>query len=236
MNYNILHGFHSGGTVEKEVRPYEFQPNRLNCAKAIIAAENPDILLLNEACFVKPYREKFTGNTLYIDYQKEFNFPFFYPINTHSEWGTCILSRFPFEYVKDYSEYHRVFIKSSFRYDNQVIFLDIAHPHPDLNENDRKNFFRNCLRDITRPCILAGDFNSLSDEDHYNKEKLINGFRRFMGESANKKIEDLLLCLAVKEIRSHGLIDTFTASGSKWDYTIPTDYLPEFSLFFIHNT
>ncbi len=76
MHYNALHGFHSGGLGEKVILPFKFQPKRLESAKRVVKSENPDILVLNEACFAKSFFEKSTGRTLFLDYQKEFRFPY----------------------------------------------------------------------------------------------------------------------------------------------------------------
>ena len=50
MNYNILHGFHSPDNPPFNP-PFELNEERLRAAQEAVKREDPDILVLTEACF-----------------------------------------------------------------------------------------------------------------------------------------------------------------------------------------
>jgi endonuclease/exonuclease/phosphatase family metal-dependent hydrolase len=225
MYYNILHGFHSEKYQSSSNQPFIFHPQRLIAAKQAINNESPDVLVLGEAAFGKPFFEKASGKTIHIDYQNEFNFEYYCYVSKDYEWGTAILSRFPIQNLKDETTDKRTFIKCEIVGPN--IFLYITHPHPILSEIEKEKFIDDRLRNLKKPCLLVGDFNSLSDDDIYEEEKLTKAFIKVMGEKAKIKIKDMLQCLTIKAVKKHGLLDTFILDKKPkpWDYTIPTDFL-----------
>ena len=213
MNFNVCHGFCSSEP------PFKIEEERIKAAQKLVINENPDILVLTEACFAKE-----NSCRILINYQSLFNFPHYYHCPMGSEWGAALLSKYPIKQAENYSMGQRLFFRTSLDIEHRTINLDIAHPHPDLSEWEKKMFFKNIIRDYKKPYILAGDFNSLSDEDSYDKEKLIRGFRVF-DKHAEEKVEDLMKRLAIREIRTAGLVDTFTAKHRTFDYTVPTNSL-----------
>ena len=223
MYYNIWHGFHSEWQKENPTKPFIFYPERLEAAKQAVRDEKPDILVLGEACFSTPFIEISTGKTIHINYQKEFNFPNDEYIPREYEWGASILSRFKIKGVDNLTTERRTFIRSEILAPH--IFLDIVHPHPTLSEDEKTEFLKKVVSQDRKNYLLVGDFNALSDEDIYDREQLSMAFARIMGTAASQKISDMLRCEAVRFVRSTGLIDTFRANNSNFDYTIPTDIL-----------
>lgn len=221
MYYNIWHGFHSEWQKKDSHKPFIFYPERLEAAKQAVRNETPDILILGEACFGNPFIERSTGRTIHINYQKEFNFPHYHYVPKGAEWGTSILSKFKIKSVEDLTTHLRIFIRSEIG--DPLLFLDIAHPHPDLSEAEKTAFLNEKLRTLRKPSLLIGDFNALSDEDIYNRKQLVKAFTKIMGQAAHQKIPDMLRCEAIRAVRNTNLIDTFKAINKEFDYTIPTD-------------
>lgn len=219
MNYNILHGFHND--AESPVLDKE----RLQSAQKVVEKENPDILILTEACFAEKNRYGIKMN-----YPALFNFPYHFHASGNWEWGSSLLSKFPIVSAENYSMDKRLFLKSKLDINGQKIYVDVAHPHPDLSEFEKKRFFYSQLRDMKKPYILVGDFNTLSDDDKYDREKLLIGYEAFMKnkELAQKVVDDLLTYQTIPEIKRHGFVDTYIPLYDGTDYTTPTDYvLPE---------
>jgi exonuclease III len=218
MNYNILHGFHSNE------QPFVLQKDRLKAAQEVVKQENPDVLVLTEACFGA--ENKYGIN---MDYKKLFDFPHAIYSLTASEWGSSLLSKYPIVSSGNYSMDRRSFSRNILDVNGKEVCVDIAHPHPDLNEFEKRRFFHSQLRDIPNvPYILTGDFNALSPQDTYDKEKLIQGFAKFMKneEDARKAIEGFMTYQAISEITKQGLVDTYRQiHKEQQQYTIPTDYL-----------
>ncbi|MBX4196670.1 endonuclease/exonuclease/phosphatase family protein [Candidatus Pacearchaeota archaeon] len=212
MNYNILDGFHDLSKDGNE-KNYTYNPSRLEAAAKAVREENPDILVLNEACF---------SNT--VDYRKAFGFPLYFHGEYGQSRGLAVLSRFPIVEAENYASKYCPFIRTKISMNGKTVNLDVAHPHPNLSEQDKRNFVASILRDREPSYILAGDFNAISRRDSYDKELLVRGFSRF-DPNAEKKVSDLMQRCVVSEIEHHGLKDTFIFSGEKWKYTIPTDML-----------
>ena len=202
IEYNVLHGFHT----EDKTKPFKLETERLKAAQKVIQEEKPKILVLTEACFGEKYKE----NPV-LDYQKLFNFPHHAHVRYGGEWGISVLSRFPLSQVEDHSIERRPHIRAHLDIRGRDITLDVVHPHPEISELERKKFIHSILQG--RPdknYLLVGDFNALSPDDIYDREKLIRGYQRFVkGEGlAEKIIDDLLTCQTIREVKAAGLIDT----------------------------
>jgi len=139
MQYNILHGFHSGGQGEKKIIiPFKFQPERLISAQIVVKKENPEVLVLNESCFVE--KEEYGTK---MDYPKLFNYPYsFYASNNNYEWGNTILSKYPIVSGENYRKQNRTFFKVKIDFNGKIINFYVAHPHPSLNEEEKRDFFK----------------------------------------------------------------------------------------------
>ena len=208
MNYNILHGFH------KVEPPYSLEKERLKNAQGIISQENPDILVLTEACYggENPF-------DVFLDYKKIFNFPYgFFGKWGEYEWGNFILSKYPIE-AKTIPYGERTAIKSKIDINGKEIFLDVIHPSPFWNEEDKIKFTKNILEKNPKNYFLVGDFNSISEEDKYDKNTLINGFKKF-DKTPEKSVNKLLERKFISWLKSLGLKDT--ARKSSRVSTVPT--------------
>lgn len=211
MNYNVLHGFH------QSVPPFSLEKERLGAAQKIVAKENPDILILTEACYggPNPFEAK-------MDYKKLFNFPYGYFGKWGDfEWGNFLLSKYPIKAtILPYGE--RTAIKSSIDIDGKTIYLDIIHPIPNLKEDEKIKITKPLLKTIKRPYFLIGDFNTISDEDNYDRSLLIKGFEKF-DKTPIQTVDRLLERKFIPWIRSQNLKDTSSSESRK--PTIPTDML-----------
>lgn len=213
MQYNVLHGFHS------ESRPYILEDERLQAAREVVDEVDPDILVMNEACFAEPYRG------IHVDYPRLFGRPHQAVARGAGEWATCILSRFPIRWSNNQSRYRRQFLRACLETGGGELMLDAVHPHPDLAEAEKRDFLREVVRTARPPYVLAGDLNACSSEDRYDRAELLAGFECFTPQAA-AKVDDLLQCLAVRELLDRGLMDAYlAASPKKFGYTIPTDWL-----------
>lgn len=208
MNYNVLHGFH------KVESPYSLEKERLESTQKIVYQENPDILVLTEACYggENPFN-------ISLDYKKIFNFPYgFFGKWGNYEWGNFILSKYPLEAnTTSYGE--RSAIKSKININGKMILLDVIHPSPFLNEDDKIKFTKKIIKNTPKNYFLVGDFNSISDDDKYNKNILIKGFEKF-DKTPEKSVNKLLERKFVPWLKSLGLKDT--ANKSSRVSTIPT--------------
>ncbi len=215
MNYNILHGFH------QIVHPFALEAHRLRAAQDAITAENPNILVLTEACYGNPNK---LGHRL--QYEKLFNYPFYFygPWGEH-EWGNCILSKYPItaECVK-LPDTDRTAIKSKITIGTKYIHLDVIHPQPEQSGTEKIASITSLLEQKKVPYIITGDFNSLSDEDDFDRERLIAGFKLFAGSNYVKTVDSMLAArdIVIPGIKSYGLRDAFEKKENRV-YTIPTD-------------
>jgi len=223
MNFNVLHGFHTPENVPFEP-PFTLNEQRLKAGQETVLDENPDILVLTEACF---------GGRGYkgvkMDYQKLFGFPHFHYTQTPGEWGYAVLSKFPIIASEENIKHFQPHIRTQIDSHGKILTLDIAHPHPSLTEDEKIRYLGEMLK--THPSknyILLGDLNSLSHQDLYDKNRLIEGFRKVFGENTQAIIDGMLRGKTIPYITSQGLIDTHKAIHPNGiDSTIPTDYLSE---------
>ena len=208
MNYNILHGFY------QTAYPFELEKNRLEKAKQIVKKENPDILILTEACYGG---KNIFG--IFMDYKKIFNYKYgYFGKWGEFEWGNMILSKYPIQ-AKTVGLADRTAIRSEIKIKEKTIHVDVIHPSPDLNEKEKIETIKPLLKNIKEQYILSGDFNSLSDEDKYDKDRLIKGFKTFT-KNAEKIINEMLKDGFIRYLRKMGLKDAFPKN--KRQSTIPT--------------
>ena len=108
--------------------------------------------------------------------------------------------------------------------ENKVIHIDAVHPSPLNTITEKINLFKKVIRNKKHSYVLAGDFNSISPQDKYSKNKLMEGFmKRFNDEKkAQKVVNKLLRKETIKLLLEKGLIDTYKNKNKKWDYTYHT--------------
>ncbi|MEK6818913.1 MAG: endonuclease/exonuclease/phosphatase family protein [Nanoarchaeota archaeon] len=213
MNYNILNG------ICNEEKPFILDEKRLAKIVKILQKEDPDILVLTEAYFW-PFAKKDNLE----NYSNLFNnfCKLYAPAQNQFRWAPVVFSRFPIEFT-DFSEYHKTFLRTSIQIGKNKLFLDVVHPYPELVEKEKTELITKVLESHKEPYILTGDFNSLSPDDNYNPEKLLEGYRKFMKDKAGFKIKDMLQCQMIKIVLTNGLIDTYKSKHEKFDYTVPTN-------------
>jgi endonuclease/exonuclease/phosphatase family metal-dependent hydrolase len=219
MNYNILHGFHSEN--------HELEPYRLKVAQKIVAAENPDILVLTEAC----YGDQNTKWTR-MNYGELFHFPHYSFFKRGDyEWGSALLSKHPITEIVNNKRgmHHRV--RTTIDLAGAPLTVDIAHPHPALSEEDKANYFRDIVTSAPKnKYVLAGDFNAWSPQDIYERDKLVRGFTGGEGrdmEAAAKIVDDALRCKAIQTIIDAWLVDSYRKlHPNGFAYTNPTPLAP----------
>ncbi len=221
--YNILDGIH---TFDE---PHKFQKERLQQLKQIIKSLNPDILVLAEACSAEANK-----HGVDVDYKKEFGFPHHFHAFAVSgkQHGNSLLSRYPIVSAENYSVYQRKFGRVEVKMGKKIVTIDIIHPHPSLTEIERTQFLTGVLRDMKTPYIIAGDFNTWSEEDMKGRD-LTKIAQTLLELSPNRKEDKTLFmenmekqatCQATNFVKSKGLIDTYRAVHKKgFRYTVPTD-------------
>lgn len=215
--YNILDGFYTSWPS------YRHQPERQKAALKVIEKEKPDILVLTEASFAFP-----SSYAWVQDYQKMFRYPHVAIGRSNDKSGTVILSKYPLKAV-DYSINKAPFIRAVISCGQNKITLDVAHPHPDLSDWDKGKFFRSIIRDFQKPYILAGDFNTLSPQDPYDRAKLEKAFGTFSKNSKDAVSHVWGEMRPIKALLEAGLVDTFVSTKKKWTYTIPTKFLSPYN-------
>src|SRR3990167_6119476 len=208
LNYNILHGFH------QTVAPFLFEKERLEKAKKIIAAENPDILVLTEASY--------GGDNLFqifVDYKKEFNFKYgFFGKWGNYEWGNMILSKRPL--IAEIFQFgERTGIKSRVRLGKKSLEIIVIHPSAESNFSEEVKDLEKELEKVKGSAIVSGDLNSISKRDSYDFKRLIKGFKAITN---NPK-------LVIKRLKNQKIISTLKKFGfydtlkeSEVTSTIPT--------------
>ncbi len=216
MLYNILHGFHTTSS------PFQLEEKRLKAAQEVVRKENPDVLVLTEACFAESHVQGIVMNYAEI---------FGYTHHAHarvvggSEWGSSLLSKYPLLFSQNESQHYRTLLRTKIDVKGKEIYVDIAHPHPSLSDNEKAEFLKGVVEKYKKPYVLAGDFNAISprDKKFYRQEEMIKNFS--FEKDPKKKVNDLLQMLALAEVEKKGLKDTYKEIHKEFDFTIPTDML-----------
>jgi endonuclease/exonuclease/phosphatase family metal-dependent hydrolase len=209
MTYNILHGFHSNEHVLDKAR--------LGHAKKAVKTENPDILVLCEACY-----GGYNHTGIYMDYPRIFGYDYgFFGFWGDHEWGSYILSRHPLQ-ARVIKLIDRTAITSEITVRRKKLHIDVYHPSPNITEKDRADSIRPLIKAMRTPYILTGDFNAVSDHDRYDKDAIIEAFRHLSNHDPERKAEELLNPRMIPMLRRYGLKDAMPKMNRT--YTIPTDY------------
>ena len=214
LNYNIFQGF------RKLVPPFEIEQERLAAAQELVAELNPGVVTLTEACYGGP-----NPRGIVTDYAKLFGYEnSAYGSWGNHGWGNVILSRFPVKAKTTLlpakgTAAQRSALQAILNVDGKELNVDIFHPHPELTEGEKIEMINPLLENKPEFYILTGDFNALSDEDTYDREKLIQGFRRF-DKTPEGTVDKMLERKLVPFIRSRGLVDAFPHKNR--ESTMPT--------------
>ncbi len=221
ISYNIMAGFCDWDF--KETSKPVINKSRLENAKKLVKEENPDILCITEAYFAS---KNYHG--IYMDYQKIFGYPY---IDIR---GTCaILSKYPIVFSSDFNRVVGKGLIAQIKMKGKDVFIDVVHPKVQFQEEERITYLKEFFKEIKRPLIVAGDFNSISALDKYDKDfirnfkskVLVNGFVKMTDEETDKIMKNMLEGKLIKYVESIGLIDSFRVNNKKFDFTVPTDFL-----------
>ena len=120
--YNIKKGFCDQCRMNK----LKVNEKRQALAQNIIKDENPDILIITEACFVQ---KNPTG--IRKDYKNIFKYKYgYYGSDLHKmiDWGVGVLSKFPIVEAEDYTTKHTRFIRVSLEVGKKIVQVDVPCP------------------------------------------------------------------------------------------------------------
>lgn len=216
MNYNILHGFHQNSA------PFKLEHGRLNSARELIARNDPDLLMLTEACYGT--RNPFG---FILNYRTVFQFPYGAVAGWGNyEWGNCLLSKYPFRSER-IPLLHRSALRAHMNVGGKDLMIDLVHLPPEISEREKVETVAPLLT-RQRRYILAGDFNALAPGDEYDAKRLLRGLKALMGDDrAEHVLRSLLQCGCIKSILAHDLQDTYRVRNLSMQSTVPTCLLTE---------
>lgn len=208
MTYNVFLGFHTYPKMK-------FEAQRLANAQKIVKEENPDILLLQESFYAIP-----NSTNLFIDYQKEFQYPYAAVGSWGDFQGNVILSK----YLIVNSEVLPLGERTALRVQlevcgNHLLTIDNIHLSPYVPEKEKSNQLEQILLKDKHYYIVGGDFNALSPDDSYIRQNILPDFLAFYGIHGVSVADDWLSCETIKTIKKRGMHDAFSSS----DYTYPTN-------------
>jgi endonuclease/exonuclease/phosphatase family metal-dependent hydrolase len=220
MSYNINNGFYDRNLCH--------HPKRERAAVRTVRSYDPDILVVPEACF-PPHPGQ---HGIKRDYQKIFgtdSYPFigYSRRRKNNNWALAILSKYPMT-TDDRANDHDSRVRAQIDLEGKLLIVDGIHPSPNrdrdgFTSNDKANWMRKVIDDSDELYIIAGDFNALSPDDIYHRDRLLRGFRRFQVPSdAEFTINDMLKAEEIRILKDRGLVDTYRTKQQHLDYTIPT--------------
>jgi endonuclease/exonuclease/phosphatase family metal-dependent hydrolase len=221
--YNLLEGLRPvgagpGGADPGGVERRQHDRQRLDAARAVIVALAPDILVLNEALYCVEH-----GGTS-VDYGSLFGFPHQACALYDGAWGNAILSRWPVTEQDQMRIYNRGGLIARIESPDGPLTVASYHPHPGRFPGNKAADFVRLIGDRTGPRVLCGDLNCISPEDPVDRERLIEGFRRFSPEPEATVDQFLDSGRAVfAALARVGLRDAVPPRGRR--HTIPTDLI-----------
>jgi len=216
MSYNIKNGFFDKDKNNK----LRLNKTREKSAQKIIKKENPEILIIVEADFAE--RKSNPQN-----YKRIFKYPYGVFVDRplmDRYFGIGILSKYPIIQSYKYAPKKSRWIEASIKTKDKTIYVNATHPSPLNTLVEKVNLFKKVLNNKKHPYILAGDFNSISPEDKYDKNKLLEGFiKKFNNrKKAEVVVNKIFKKETIKLLLKEGLVDTYKKKNKKWDYTYHT--------------
>jgi len=223
LEYNLLMGLH---TNPRE-GPVKLEQDRVDAARKVVRQEQPDIVVLVEACDAQS-----NDHGIDVNYRELFNLPnYFYGTYSHThKHGNAVLSRFPIMRTQNHSLEKRKFIRAAIDLEGTLLHVDVTHPHCHLSEAEKISFFQDIFQDMPQKrYVLAGDFNSYTEGDRERaRDEYVKKFNEFIPDSerAAALVDDLLSCKAMTKLARSGLVDTFRAiHPTERVFTMPTDLI-----------
>jgi len=217
VSYNLLEGLRT--LTPEDVFPRPLDPARVEAARQAVSDLDPDILVLNEALFSRPFAGEFT------DFAQLFGYPHHAAALYDGAWGNAILSRHPISSAHE--------MRAADDRGGLVATLDVPggrlavatyHPHPQRKPAHKAADYLKLLSGLAGPIIVCGDMNCVSPHDAIDRLALLESFRRF-SPAAETTLEQFLesgrhVFAALGQI---GFADAVPASGRR--YSIPTDLI-----------
>lgn len=192
---------------------------RADAARALVAALEPDILVLNEALFCRHHDGKA------VDYGALFDFPYQVCALYDGAWGNAILSRYPVVQSSEMRIYNRGGLTAVIDTPAGRPTVASYHPHPArYPENKALDFDRMLVGHQAEPLIVCGDLNCINPADAIDREQLVEAFRRFAPD-AETAVDRLIESgrQVFGTLGELGLHDAIPPAGRH--YSIPTDLL-----------
>ncbi len=218
MSYNVYGGFYN---YERSKDNYYHNVEREKLAKQLVKEQNPDILLILEANFMTDNKYNFKQ-----DYQKIFGYEYYYhgSDNTDNESdGIAVLSKYKIISSKNHCIKDYLWIRTKIEISKKILMIDTIHPFPKrTDETSRYGWIKKIIKDKKEPYIIAGDFNSLSHKDDYDKEELLKWFKIKIPDNYKEKVENMLTSKTTKLLEKEGLIDSLKIFNKEFIPTHPT--------------
>lgn len=216
VSYNILEGLLSVPRTEGSL--HILDPRRVEAAQAVVGALQPDILVLNEALYCRPFDGAST------DYAALFGFAHEAGALYDGAWGNAILSRFPITASREMRTVERGGLGTLIETAAGPLTVATYHPHPERAPAAKAEDYAKLVTGITGPAIVCGDFNAISPDDNADLPALQAAFARFSATPA----ETLDRFIASGEeifgtLSALGFRDAIPNAGRR--YSIPTDLL-----------
>jgi endonuclease/exonuclease/phosphatase family metal-dependent hydrolase len=214
--HNILEGFRPTSRRDDERRHLDRE--RVAAAQRLVADSAPDIYVMNEALYCRPFGDRLT------DYTALLRFPHCAAALYDDEWGNAILSRHPIARTTEMRIYNRGGLRAEIETPEGRLTVASYHPHPRRRPENKAADFAELVDGVDGPVVVCGDFNCISPEDEVDAAALISAFSVF---SATPE-EDVRRFIKSGEevfrvLRSRGLRDALPAAARR--YTVPTDLL-----------
>lgn len=218
MSWNLL----EGACQEAASGVPHDHPHRLAAAQALVRQVDPDILVINEALWCRPWQ----GHV--VDYATRFNFPESCGKLYDAHWGNVILSRFPVVTRRYFDIYNRGGLVVEVLTPEGIVCVATYHPHPSRwPENKSQDFVEvAALASPGRPLLLCGDFNAISPEDRPDHAALAQAFARFSQNPVESSARFIEAGRAVfPRLIAAGLRDAFLPQQRS--HTMPTRMLSD---------
>jgi len=193
---------------------YEGAAETLAQIEEIVAAEQPDYLMFNEA-------NTFADASILEGFARRTDFPYFdVALSGQGNYHVAVFSKYPLKEVKKLQPLARAGLIATIDCPLGQLSIaslhltpfseDLRHPEIDLILSMQKKYQKR---------ILMGDMNSLSRADEYDNS-IVNDFNQM--QTKKFTTGGKLRFDAIDKILSEGYIDTAQLKGKNKEFTVPT--------------
>lgn len=219
LSFNILEGLRPVAPVAPvEPEHRQIDRGRADAARAVVAAVQPDILVLNEALFCRQFADRV------VDYGELFSYPYQTAALYDDAWGNAVLSRHPITSSREMRIYNRGGLVAAIATPQGTVTVASYHPHPGRQPENKARDFTRLVADVDGPLIVCGDMNCISPHDELDRAGLIEGFKRF-SQNPDAAVDQFIDSgkSVFGALEAIGLEDAVPVAGRR--YTIPTDLI-----------